>query len=140
MKVEASGLIERPVGTVFAFCAQDHVKNHPRWDPDIELEQESEGPIGVGTVIRRRNSHSGSQVEGTMEVTEFESDRGMAGVIREGPGESYGRMRFDVEGPERTRLTLVAEMPGMDESMADMIRPLMERSVSNIKRLIESET
>lgn len=140
MKVEASGVVERPVGAVFAFCARDHVKNHPRWDPDMELEQESEGAIGVGTVIRRRNSHSGTPVEGTMEITEFEPDRTMGGVIREGPRESHGRMTFDVEGPERTRVTLSAEIPGMDESAAGMIRPLMERSVNNIKRLIESET
>lgn len=37
MKVEVSEEIERPVPVVFKFFAEDHVRNHPRWDPDIEL-------------------------------------------------------------------------------------------------------
>ena len=64
VRVEVSAVIDRPVADVFHFYAFDHVHNHPRWDPDMELEQVSDGPIGVGTVIRKRNSHSGTPVEG----------------------------------------------------------------------------
>ena len=39
-----------------------------------------------------------------------------------------------------TQVTLGAEFPVMDDSMADTIRPLMERSAANIKKLIETET
>ena len=138
MKVEASGLIERPVESVFRFCAREHVRNHPQWDPDLDLQQQSGDPIGIGTIIRRRNAHGGTPVEGTMEVTEFEPDRAFGVVIREGARESHGRMTFDAEGPRRARVTLSAEIPGMDEAMVAVLKPLMERSVSNIKRLIES--
>lgn len=44
MKVEVSQVIDRPVETVFRFYAHDHVRNHPRWDPMMELEQISDGP------------------------------------------------------------------------------------------------
>ena len=64
---EVSTVIDRPVAEVFHFCAYDHVRNHPRWDENIELEQVSDDPIGVGTMIRRRNSRSGTPVEGRME-------------------------------------------------------------------------
>ena len=37
-------------------------------------------------------------------------------------------------------MTIWAEFPGMDDSMTDKIRPLMERSAHAIKQLIESET
>jgi hypothetical protein len=74
VKVEVSQTIDRPVATVFGFYAHDHVRNHPRWDPKMELEQVTDGPIGVGTVIRRRNTHFGDPVDGTMEVTEFEEN------------------------------------------------------------------
>ena len=77
VQLQVSQVIDRPVAKVFHFLADEHVRNHPRWDPDMELEQISEGPIGVGTMIRRRNSHSGTPVEGTMEVVEFEPNRVM---------------------------------------------------------------
>jgi hypothetical protein len=51
----------------------------------MELEQISDGPIRVGTVIRRRNSRSGTPVEGTMEVVEFEPNRAFGMIIHEGP-------------------------------------------------------
>ena len=73
--IQVSQVINRPVDEVFHFYARDHVRNHPRWDPDMELERISPGPFGVGTVIRRRNSRSGTPVEGTMEVVEFEPNR-----------------------------------------------------------------
>ena len=55
MKIAVSTVINRPVADVWRWYAVEHVRNHPRWDPDMELEQISEGPIG--TRIRRRNRH-----------------------------------------------------------------------------------
>jgi hypothetical protein len=139
LRVQVSKVIDRPVAEVFHFYAHEHVRNHPRWDPDMQLEQVSDGPIGVGTTIRRRNTHSGTPVEGTMEVVEFEPDRAFGVVIREGPTETSGRVTFEAEGQERTTLTINAEFAGMDESMESLITSLVERSARNIKRLIESE-
>jgi hypothetical protein len=139
MRIEASEVVHRPVGDVFRFCAVEHVRNHPRWDPDIELEQVSRGPVRVGTLIRRRNSHSGAPIEGTMEIVEFEPDRVFGGVIREGGLEYRGGMSFAPEGEERARLTISVDIPGLDEPSAAVVKGLMERSVQNIKDLIESE-
>jgi hypothetical protein len=72
VRIEVAEEIERPASVVFKFYAEDHVRNHPRWDPDIELWLDSEAPIGAETVIQRRNSRSGTPVEGTMEVVEWE--------------------------------------------------------------------
>ena len=73
--VEYSHVINRPVEKVFHFVVVEHVKNHPRWDSDIELWLDTDDPIGVGTLIHRRNTRSGTPVEGTMEVTEYEHNR-----------------------------------------------------------------
>jgi hypothetical protein len=141
VKVEASVVIERPVEAVFRFYAHEHVRNHPRWDPEMALEPTSPGPIGVGTVIRRRNSRSGVPVEGTMTITEFEPERAMSGVIREGGFEIRGGATFEALGPDRTRLTIGAEMPWLTPgSDSTPIARSMERSVRNIKELIEAET
>jgi hypothetical protein len=139
VKIEVSGVIDRPVADVFHFYAHEHVRNHPRWDPDMHLEQVSEGPIGVGTVIHRRNTHSGTPVEGTMEIVEFEPERAFGAVIHDGPAETHGRVTFEVEGPEQTKLTISADFRDLDESKKGWITGMVERSVRNIKQLIESE-
>ncbi len=72
LQFESSQVIDRPIEQVFHFYAVEHVRNHPRWDPDIELWLDSDAPIGVGTIIHRRNRRSGTPVEGTMEVVELE--------------------------------------------------------------------
>ena len=141
VQLQVSQVIDRPVAEVFHFLAHDHVRNHPRWDPDMELEQISEGPTGVGTMIRRRNSHSGTPVEGTMEVVEFEPNRVMGTIIHDGPVEMRARMTFDAESDDQTKITINVELPGMDESMdKSFLISAIKRSTENMKRLIESET
>jgi hypothetical protein len=139
VRIEVSEEIERPVPVVFKFFAEDHVRNHPRWDPYIELWLDSEAPIGAGTVIRRRNSRSGTPVEGTMEVVEWEPNHSMGMVTRDGDMEIHGRATVEEMGEGRTRLTIVAEMP-IDESMKEQIEASIHRSAGRIKELIEVET
>ena len=136
MQLDVSEVIDRPLADVFRFYAVNHVQNHPRWDPDMELEQLTEGPIGVGTVIRRRHTHYGEPIEGTMEVVEYEPDRAFGVVIHDGPVEILGRMRIEPSGERGTRLTIGIEIPGS----TNPINPaLLERTLRNIKALIESE-
>jgi hypothetical protein len=139
VRMEVSQEIDRPVPVVFKFYADDHVRNHPRWDPDIQLWRDSDEPMGLGTIIQRRNSHWGTAVEGTMEVVEYEPNRAIGVVIRDGPMETDGRATFEEASEGRTRLTIRAEMP-IDKSMKDRISGLMQRSIRNIKELIEAET
>jgi hypothetical protein len=139
VRIEVSEEIDRPVGVVFKFYADDHVRNHPRWDPDIELWHDSDEPIGLGTIIQRRNSRSGTPVEGTMEVVEYEPNRAFGAVIREGPMEIPGRATVEETREGRTRLTISAYMP-IDESMKDRMTGSVQQSLRNIKELIEAET
>lgn len=136
MQLDASEVIDRPSADVFRFYAVQHVQNHPRWDPDMELEQVTEGPIGVGTVIRRRHTRYGEPTEGTMEVVEYEPDRAFGVLIHDGSVEIHGRMWLEPSGEGRTLLTIGIEIPGR----TNPINPaLLERTLRNIKALIESE-
>jgi hypothetical protein len=137
--VAVSELIDLPVSEVFRFHAVDHVRNHPRWDRYMQLEQTSDGPMGVGTTIKRINSRSGTPVEGSMEVVEFETDRAVAMVIHDGPVETFARASYEAEGDNRTRLTIQVEVPGMDKSMESMISSAIKKSLQNIKQMMESE-
>lgn len=140
VQLQVSQVIDRPVDKVFRFYAYEHVRNHPRWDPDIELEQISDGPIGVGTVIRRRNSRSGTPVDGTMEVVEFEPNRAFGVIIHDGPVEMRGRTLFESVSDNETNITTTVEIPGMDESTdQSFLVSRMERSGKNMNRLMISE-
>jgi uncharacterized protein YndB with AHSA1/START domain len=140
MELEVSTMIERPVATVWDFYAVHQVENHPRWDPDLELANTTDGPIGVGTVIRRRSTRFETPTEGTMEVTVFEPEKVMRVRTQDGSMTINGWALFSAQGDTETRLTIGGGFPGMDDSMGEKFRPLMERSAANIKALIESET
>ena len=139
VKVQVSEVIDRSVADVFRIHAYEHVRNHPRWDPLMQLEQVSDGPIGVGTIIKRINSQSGAPVEGTMEVVEFEPNRAIGMIVHDGPMEMITRAVYEAESDGKTNVTLSLEMPGMDESMADMLTSEMEKVAQTLKQFIESE-
>ncbi len=140
LRLESSQVIDRPIDKVFHFFAVEHVRNHPRWDSDIELWLDSEAPIGVGTVIRRRNKRSGTPVAGTMEVVEFEPNQAFAMVIHDGPAVMHGRTTFEALGDRHTRLTTVVDIPWMDAN-ADptFLNSRLESSARIRKQLMESE-
>lgn len=135
VRIEFTKVIDRPPAEVFRFFATDHVRNHPRWDPKMELHQVTEGPIGVGTIIRRRHTHSGAPVEGTMEVVEYEPDRAFGTVVRDGPVEMRSRVSLEPEGQGSTKLTASIDIPAMKEPMDPSP---VEESLRRMKELIES--
>ncbi|MDJ0924282.1 MAG: hypothetical protein QNJ77_06935 [Acidimicrobiia bacterium] len=139
MEMQVSTVVDRSVAKVWDFYAVNHVENHPRWDSDLELEKLSDGPIGLGTVIKRRNTRYDTPTEGSMEVVEFEPEKVMGVMIQDGPIATRGRAVFSPVSSDATAMTIWAEFPGMDDSMVDKIKPLMERSAAAIKQLIESE-
>jgi hypothetical protein len=140
VKVDLSEEIERPVEVVFRWYADDHVRNHPRWDPNIELWLDSDAPIGLGTIMRRRNSRSGTPVEGTMEVVEYQPNQVMGVLTHDGPIEIRGRANFESLGPGLTKLTVTADIPGLDESVQTPMTEAVKGSLRKIKELIEGET
>jgi len=74
-----------------------------------------------------------------MEVVEYEPNQAFGLITRDGSMEIPGRATFEEVSEGRTRLTIRAEMP-IDESMKERISGLMQRSIQNIKELIEAET
>lgn len=138
--VEVSAIIDRSVEDVFRIHATEHVRNHPRWDPYIQLEQLTDGRIGVGTMIKRINSHSGVPVEGTMEVIEFEPNKSFGMIIKDGNVELRGFAFYEAKGPNQTLYTLKTEFLGLDESMdKNALTSQMEAAIQNHKRFFESE-
>jgi uncharacterized protein YndB with AHSA1/START domain len=68
---EASILINRPVGQVFAMLAD--TKNQPQWDTGLlEACLTPDGPVKIGTRITEVRKFMGRTSENTGEVIEFE--------------------------------------------------------------------
>ena len=105
----------------------------------MELEQISDGPMGLGMRIRRRNTRWGKSVEGEMEVVEWDPERAFGVLIHDENMEISGRATFAEPEPGRTLLRIVSDFPGLDESQADFVLSMMQRSVDNMKRLMEAE-
>lgn len=138
--VQNSQVIDRPIDQVFHFMVDEHVRNHPRWDSDIELWLESDDPIQLGTIIHRRNSRSGSPVEGTMEVVEFERNRSFATLIHDGPVRLLGKVLFEPVSDEQTKVTMIIDFPDMDDSTnTSFIEGRLKETGDIRKRLIETE-
>jgi hypothetical protein len=138
VKIQVSQLIKKPVDQVFHFYAINHVKNHPRWDPDITLSRDSDEPIQVGTIFQRINNRSGSPVKGTMEVVEFESNQSFGVVIHDGPVEIRGRTIFKEMNENQSKLIIQIEFPDMDEFKGkDIFIKRVEGSIQNIKKMLE---
>lgn len=139
MKLVLSTVINRPPDVVFDFFAVNHVHNHPRWDPHMELQQVSAGPIGVGTQIRRRQTRMGPPIDGTMEIVEFEPDRAFGALIVDqtpnGPLEIHSRATFEPANGSGTKLTFHLDIPAMDASPDPS---MIENSLRRIKELIEA--
>ena len=139
VKAQASGTVDQPVSKVFRFHAVEHVQNHPRWDPNIQLDHLTDGPMAVGKKIKRINSRSGQPVEGTMEVTEFEQNQAVTMLIQDGPVKLIARATYESEGNDKTRLTMKIEFPDIAEMDTEMLVTAMQGSIRNINQLLLSE-
>jgi uncharacterized membrane protein len=73
MKFEESVVIEKPLDIVFSF-ATDLGNNH-LWQTDVlEVEQTSDGPIGLGATYRCVNTFMGKRIETEGRVALFEPE------------------------------------------------------------------
>jgi hypothetical protein len=64
----------------------------------------------------------------------------MGAITHDGPIEIRGRATFESLGPALTKLTVVADIPGLDESMQTPMTEAVKGSLRKIRELIEGET
>ena len=67
-----------------------------------------------------------------MQIIEWEPEHVMGAQIHDANLDSAGRVTFEKLGEATTRLTIESDFPGMDETMAQVIRPRMERTVQEL--------
>ena len=125
MRLAASQVIERPPAEVFRFVATD--QNHSKWDPAVtSITQTSPGPMGLGTTARLVRTDRGRQLQGSMEVTEYQPVSSSTVVSRFGPFTLRARTTFAPVALASTRLQLVIDTQA--RGVMGLLLPLLRRS------------
>lgn len=146
MKVTATAIIDRPVEQVFRFQADEHYRNHPRWDPAVtKLQPLGDGPIRLGSRFDLTRKMMGREETNTFEVVEWEAPRTFT-IATRSPGFSL-RIASDCAstGDGRTQLTVSgdAEMGGLRGFLAPLMRGKLTRgaqaNLARIKAMAEGE-
>jgi hypothetical protein len=143
---KASILLACPARKVFKFIGEDLFLNYPRWSPEVkELEQISDGPVCLGTTARQVRVDQGHRSESKFRITIYEPGSRLAFAGISDPFRCIYEL-LDEQNSGSTRLFFTFELLEIQMIMRPfepMIRTAVqagaERTVQNIKRLVESE-
>jgi uncharacterized membrane protein len=119
--------IDRPVRDVFAYVT-DPAKLASWQTNTVEVTQETDGPLRVGTRLREvHRAPGGRRLASLVEVTELEAERAFALRILDGPLPVDGRFLFVPAGAGRTRVEVHGS--GAPRGPLRMLAPLLSRVV-----------
>jgi hypothetical protein len=145
VKAQASIEIQRQPESVYRFIADDFARNYPRWSPEVkDLRLMSPGPMRVGTLARQVRIDQGRRTESTFKITQMQPHKRL---VFHGTNVPFiVDYRVDA-GSAHTKLTFTFELRRLDMMMRPfekLIRTAVqdgaERTVRNLKRLIEAES
>jgi uncharacterized membrane protein len=135
--------IRRPVEAVFAFVADP--RHNPEWQGAFkEVQVTPDGPIMVGTKVRRVGSFLGVKLELTQEITALEPNRSLSAKGSSGPLAVEGTYRFETAG-KGTRLssTFQVEPGGLFKVagplLAGQLKKQLEGDLQRLKALLETQ-
>ncbi len=107
IKVEASIVIQKPVGEVFAYT-NDPAKNKSWQEGLVDSKITSSGPIGVGTQITDVRKFLGRDMDSKLEITAYEPNKRVTLKTISGPVKfEITQLYESAEGG--TKLTMLGE-------------------------------
>ena len=144
---KAGAVIQRQCDDIFNFVGTNFFKNYPRWSPEVlDLKSLTEGPMRLGTLCRQVRIDQGNRSESTFKVTAFQPDRR---ICFEGVSNPY-RCDYILEPASpasASRITFTFELLRLELYMKPFeklvrlaVQDGTDRTVRNIKQLIENET
>lgn len=135
--------IARAPAEVFAYVT-DPAKL-PSWQTNtVSVEQESEGPLRLGTRLREvHEGPRGRQIESLVEVSELEPDRLFALRMIEGPLPIHGRIALEPTGAgTRMRFTVHGQPRGPMRLLQPVLRRALKRQFeqhcATLKNVLEA--
>ena len=141
INIDLGVLIDRPVPDVFAFVSNP--ANMSKWNSAVvKLEQITPGAVGVGTKFKSMGELMGRQIEGEMQVMEYEPDTKCGFQVNAGPMQMNLNMSFKTVGTG-TKVSLNAQgnpagfFKLAEGVMAGRIKSLMEENLARLKSELE---
>jgi hypothetical protein len=134
--------IERPPEAVAA--VEFAPENDPSWIGGVRTaEKLTDGPMGVGSRVRRRGGFMGRPIEWVMDVTDFESGRRLAMHAIRSPFPMDVTYQLEPRGSgTRAGIRIQGEARGMYGLLGPltpwMVRRSVQSDLSRLKRLVET--
>lgn len=140
----ASTIMRCPVSELFQYIADDLFQNYPKWSPEVkELEQITPGPVQVGTIGRQVRIDHGRRSESRFRISDYDVSKRLTLVGVSDPFScSYELQIIDSMETKLTftfeLLELLPVMRPFEGLIRSTIKDGAERTVQNIKRLVEA--
>ena len=144
---KAETLVKRSSNDIFSFVGANFIKNYPRWSPEVvDLELLTDGSVKEGTQCRQVRIDQGKRSESTFEVTVFQPGKR---ICFEGISNPYrcdyvlnsdGRLSESNISFTFELLKLELFMKPFEKLIRVAVQEGTEKTVINIKKLVESET
>lgn len=142
-QTQASIQIDRAVEDVYAYATT--IDTLPQWLGAVtEVEQLTDGPMGVGTQIRASGMMLGRRMDTFVEVTALEPGAGFAFTAEMGPFKNHNRYTFE-RVADGTKVTDAAEiqLSGFfrlfDSLVGRMVRRQFEANLAALKERLEAQ-
>ena len=143
---KASIIVECSNSELFQYIGDDLFQNYPKWSPEVkELEQITPGPVLLGTVGRQVRVDQGRRSESRFKISDFDMGERLTLAGVSAPFRcSYELQVFDSDNLTKLTFTfelleLLVVMRPVEGLVRAAIKDGAERTVQNIKRLVEVE-
>ncbi len=144
IRIEASVVVNRPIEEVFAFVSD--MANAPQWSAEVvEAKKTSEGPVGTGTTFTTAVKMLGRQLEGSVEILEYEPSRKFTLKTAAGPISIVSDVFAFEPVADGTKMTHVVEgeTGGFFKLAEPVVARLMQRqweaNFAVLKELLEAQ-
>ncbi len=110
---DGSAVIDRPISEVFAFLADG--TNDPKFSPRVQqIQQTTDGPVGVGTVFESKVKDAGMTTNRKFELTTFDAPTKIRWAERSKNMITVREGGYDLEGvsESQTKVTIRNEFEG----------------------------
>ncbi len=139
-------IVKCPASTLFHYLGEGLFENYPKWSPEVkELEQITPGPVMLGTEGRQVRVDQGRRTESRFKISAYEPGVRLTLIGIADPFRCTYELQ-EINSENSTQLTfsfelleILAIMRPFEALVRVAIKDGAERTVQNIKRLVETE-
>ena len=139
-------IVECPAREIFHYLGEGLFQNYPKWSPEVkELEQITPGPVKLGTEGRQVRVDQGRRTESKFKISTYEPGVRLTLICMSYPFRCTYELQA-INHEHSTKLTFsfeLLEILAIVRPFEGLVRVAIkdgaERTVQNIKRLVEAE-